>query len=404
VRLRQVLLNLIGNGLKFTNFGGVVVRVRRLGPVSGGQAAIGFEVRDTGIGIAEPDLPRLFQRFSQLPARGARKAVGTGLGLAICHHLVRLLGGEISVTSELGKGSLFSFTLPVVLQPNAARLLDAPLPLRGRRVLVAEPNHVAGGMLAAQLAALGADAIAVDDSSLIGATLSAARARGQPYDALLLAGEFASQLEIDGDLERSAQPFGPLFRVVRTRARGGAHRGEALLLPTGEAALLDALGAPLEVRPPETLPTPAAPAQETPKLRILLAEDNDINQLVAKAMLGSLGHELAIVQNGVEAISAVATGQYDLVLMDMMMPDIDGLTATRAIRKLRGREAGIYIIAVTANADARHRAQCLQAGMNDFLTKPLTRKAINESLARYMRPSSAVADRQNPAGPEKGQI
>ncbi|WP_298285208.1 ATP-binding protein [Acidocella sp.] len=383
VRLRQVLLNLIGNGVKFTNFGGVSVRVRRVGEVSAGRAEIGFEVRDTGIGIPEADQPRLFQRFTQLSARNARKAGGTGLGLAICHQLVRLLGGEIVVSSAPGKGSVFSFSLPVPLQPGAEAVCAAPLPLRGRRVLVAEPNGVAGALLAAQAMALGADALAVDDSSLVGASLGAARARGQPYDALLIAGEFAAQLELDGGLELGGQPFGPGLRVVRTRARGGAHKSEALRLPAGEAALLGALGAPREVRPPEKVSPSASLMPATGRLRILLAEDNEINQVVARAMLGSLGHELAVVQNGVEAISAVATGQYDLVLMDMMMPDIDGLTATRAIRKLRGREAGIYIIAVTANADARHRAQCLQAGMNDFLTKPLTRRALDEALARY---------------------
>ncbi len=404
VRLRQVLLNLIGNGLKFTNFGGVSVRVRRVGEIAGDQAVIGFDVRDTGIGIPEADLTRLFQRFTQLSARGARKAGGTGLGLAICHRLVRLMGGEIKVSSEPGKGTLFSFTLPVALQPGAARLLERPLPLRGRRVLVAAPNNMAADLLAAQVRAMGGDAVAVDDSSLIGASLGAARARGQPYDALLLADEFAAQLEVEGELEANRLPFGPLLRVVRLRARGGAHQGEALQLPASEAALLGALGAPLEVRPPEVLASAPTTAPPSGRLRILLAEDNDINQIVAKAMLGSLGHELAIVQNGVEAISAVATGQYDLVLMDMMMPDIDGLTATRSIRKLRGREAGVYIIAVTANADARHRAQCLQAGMNDFLTKPLTRGVLNEALARYVQFRAEAAGGHNPTGEERGGV
>lgn len=385
VRLRQVLFNLVGNALKFTNSGGVYVTVRGEEEKADGTAAIHFEIRDTGIGIPEADLPRLFQRFSQLHPTGARRDTGTGLGLAICRHLVRLMGGDIQASSVLGRGSAFSFTLRLQLQPGAPAL--SPPPLAGQRVLLAESNQVDQFVLRQQMEALGALVTCVDDPAAIGPALTAARRAGSPFGTLILSRQAAAQLEVDAELEAGGQPFGPL-RVVRTQAGGSPGAGAVLAKPAGETALLAALR-PRLAPAPISAPTPAAQPAPARRLRILLAEDNEINQLVASAMLGSLGHELTIVANGIEAVAAAATGQHDLVLMDMMMPGIDGPTATRAIRKLPGPQAGIYVIALTANAAPEHRALCLAAGMNDFITKPVTRRHLTEALQRYTLWSAA---------------
>jgi signal transduction histidine kinase/CheY-like chemotaxis protein len=382
-RLRQILLNLIGNGLKFTNYGGVYVAVRAE-PESDGSAAITFEVRDTGIGIPEADLPRLFKRFSQLGAKGKRQTSGSGLGLAISHHLVRLLGGEITATSEQGKGSVFSFTLRLPVQPGAAA--PAAPPLAGRRVLVAEANIVDRIVLRRQLEGLGASTAGVAEAEGVGAALADGRRASQPFDTLLLGEGLA------GAYGAASGRHGPV-RIVHCVADAAIPADAvAIIKPATEAALLHALAEAVPARAPEPVSAPAETRAALP-LNILLAEDNEINQIVAQAMLGSLGHALTIVQNGVDAVAAAASGQHDLVLMDMMMPGIDGPTATRAIRKLRGPAAGLYIVALTANASAEHRRQCLEAGMNDFVTKPVTRKSLAETLQRYVQWAAAQPGR-----------
>jgi CheY-like chemotaxis protein len=338
---------------------------------------LGLEVHDTGIGIPAGELPRLFKRFSQLQGSDLRQGGGgSGLGLAISERLVRLMGGNISVQSTLGKGSAFSVMLPVQVQADAPDA--AAVPLAGRHVLVAEPNPVDQYVLRGQLEALGARVLVVGQAEAVAPALNAAWSAGQAYDTLILAQAFAEQL----DINREPQALGPV-RVVRTETQGSA---DMLVKPAGEVALLRAVAAsvplPASLAPPAPVAEPAA--EPSRPLHVLLAEDNEINQLVASAMISSLGHELTLVVNGIEAVSAAATGGYDLVLMDMMMPGIDGPTATRAIRKLRGPAAEVYIIALTANATPEHRARCLQAGMNDFVTKPVTRQRLNEALQRYV--------------------
>jgi len=389
VRLRQILLNLIGNALKFTNYGGVYVTVSPAGPEQDGTLPVRFEIRDTGIGMRQEDLPRLFKRFSQLQPGTARNYGGTGLGLAICHRLVRLMQGSISVQSEPGKGSVFAFTLPLKLQPGA---LPPPCPLTGRHVLIAEQNPVERHVLQRQAEAMGAETMATEQPDAIDALLRQARLEGRAFDTLIISQENATQLGAEAALGEGNNPFGPV-NVIQT-VHDGQHGDWGRLVmakPVTEANLAAALQAawPAPVQPAAAVP---APAQVRHRLHILLAEDNEINQIVASALFSSIGHDITIAQNGAEAIAAAATGQHDLILMDMMMPDIDGPAAARAIRRLRGPQGGIYIVALTASTSAEHRQQCLDAGMNDFITKPVTRKQLAEALDRYFAWAAAQGE------------
>jgi signal transduction histidine kinase/DNA-binding response OmpR family regulator len=376
MRLRQVLLNLLNNALKFTETGGVWIEISSPGPNGEGVADITFAVHDTGIGIAADELPKLFARFSQLPAGEARHYGGSGLGLAICQHLVRLMGGVITVSSVQGKGSVFAFTLPLLCREAAA-----PPPAGGRRILLVEPDPIDRRIIASQLIRLGAVPTIAADAKALAAILN----QGEAFDALILDEATAERLGLAAALRADTATLGrtPVFLTTHTHT---ATEPGARLLPkpiapaTWRAALCPdspapAIGAAIAAAP--------APLRTARPLNILLVEDNEINQIVAAAIVKKLGHEVTTVAGGVAAIAAVAAGAFDVVLMDMMMPEVDGPTASRAIRKLRGPQANIYIIALTANASLEHQRQCTAAGMNDFLTKPVARPRMEEALARY---------------------
>ncbi len=388
MRLRQVLLNLLGNALKFTATGGVWLEVTSPGPNGEGVSDITFAVHDTGIGIARAELPKLFARFSQLPAGEAPQHGGSGLGLAICQHLVRLMGGAISVKSEQGKGSVFAFTLAL-----PTREASSPPPARGRRVLLVEPNPIDRRIIESQLKRLGAVPSIAADVRALAALL---HRPGPAFDALILDEATAAQLGLAAALRKGTGGLGrvPVFFTVGGRPQAEP-TARLLAKPIAPASLRAAIcpdGAAAPAPPASPAPASAAPVVPVPPaaqpegtrpLRILLVEDNEINQIVAAAIVKKLGHEVTTVAGGVPAIAAVAAGAYDVVLMDMMMPDVDGLAAARAIRKLRGPQAGIYIIALTAHASLEHQRQCTAAGMNDFLTKPVARPRMEEALIRY---------------------
>ncbi len=374
MRLRQVLLNLLGNALKFTETGGVWLEITSPGPNGEGVADITFAVHDTGIGIAPEELPKLFARFSQLPAGEAGHFGGSGLGLAICQHLVRLMGGAITVNSVQGKGSVFAFTLPLPTQPAAA-----PPPCSGRRILLVEPNPIDRRIIESQLRRLGAVPTIAADARALAAILS----HSEAFDALILDEATAERLGLAAPLRADAPTLGrtPVFLTTGTHAQ--PEPGTRLLhKPIAPAIWRAALCPDAPAAPaPAIAAAPAPPAARA--LKILLVEDNEINQVVAAAIVKKLGHEVTTVAGGLQAIAAVAAGNFDVVLMDMMMPDVDGPTTARAIRKLRGPQANIYIIALTANASREHQRQCTAAGMNDFLTKPVARPRMEEALVRY---------------------
>jgi two-component system sensor histidine kinase/response regulator len=393
MRLRQVLINLLGNALKFTREGGVWLEIDCAGPADPASDIrdIVFAVKDTGIGIALDELPRLFSRFSQLPAGAAQDRGGSGLGLAICQHLVRLMGGTITVTSTRGQGSVFAFTLPLPVRGQAAPVAA------GRPVLLVEPNAVDRRVIEAQLRRIGAVPTVVADAAQLAKSLCTP---APPFEALILDEATAAQRGLASVLRAGGRL--PVFLTVSARAVGvpDAEPGmrrlpkpidpaalRAYLCPVAGPAAGPAAGPVAGPAATVAFPSPAPPA--APKslgaapLRILLVEDNEINQVVAAAIVRKLGHEVTIVASGVAAIGAIAAGTFDLVLMDMMMPDVDGPTTTRAIRKLRGPQATIYIIALTANASTDHQLQCQAAGMNDFLTKPVARPRLEEAIGRY---------------------
>src|SRR6059036_543300 len=377
-RLRQVLTNLIGNGIKFTQSGEVIVSVAPVG-MRDQQADLRFSVRDSGIGIARDQLATIFEEFTQADASMTRRYGGTGLGLAIARRLVRLMGGELAVVSEVGRGSEFHFAVTLPIEAASPRLAAAPS-LSGRRALVVDDNQANRRLLRDMLAAEGVGVAEAASANAGLEELERATREGAPYELEILD---AQMPERDGFALAAAIRAAPALSATRllmlTSAgqRGDAERCRGLGIqgyltkPVARADLLEAVAVLLAARPapgPDLI-TRHAIAESRPSLRILVAEDNPVNQRVAAAMLLKRGHDVHIVSNGREAVEALRARDYDVVLMDIQMPEMDGFEATAAMRQLPSGRT-LPIIALTADALTGERERCLAQGMTAYLTKP----------------------------------
>ena len=381
-RVRQVLMNLIGNAIKFTEQGEVDVSAAVVG-YHDDRTSVRFRVRDTGIGISDEQLATIFDEFTQADASMTRRYGGTGLGLAISRKLVALMGGQLSVTSEVGRGSEFSFTLRLPVERSAAAATPGrAVSLGGRRLLVVDDNETNRRILRDML---GAEGVAVHEAARADAGLTALRraaAAGTPFDIAILDAqmpdqdgfELAAAVRADPDLAATK-----LLILTSAGQRGDGERCRQmgiqayLTKPIARADLIEAVGTVLLEAPPAgaapALITRHSIAESRHTLRILLAEDNLVNQQVATAMLVKRGHQVDVVGNGREAVDAIGAHDYDLVLMDIQMPEMDGFAATQAIRALpRGRS--LPIIALTAHALSGERERCLERGMTGYLAKP----------------------------------
>jgi signal transduction histidine kinase/DNA-binding response OmpR family regulator len=407
-RLRQVLTNLLGNAIKFTEHGEVALRVEPAGERDG-RALIRFEVADTGIGIPAEARGRLFQPFSQADTSTTRRYGGTGLGLVICRRLVELMGGEIGFESEVGKGSVFHFTVPLEPRPGSggeARTLAAPGTVR---VLCVDDNATNRLIIERLGRSWGLD---VESAGTGGEAL--ARLRSGRDDQRLHRIVIADLLmpEMDGiELTRriKADPdLADVGVVVLTSLgmrddleRAKAAGADGCLTKPARATLLHAtlraLLTPDEAPPPmPAAPEPAPPAARAQPLaerglRVLLVEDNQVNQAIASRQLQRLGLEVDIAGDGRAAVEAIATKAYRLVFMDCQMPIMSGYEATAEIRR---REAGtgrhIPVIAMTANAMAGDREECLRAGMDDYVAKPVKLDALRTIVERWAGAGAAA--------------
>jgi PAS domain S-box-containing protein len=386
-RLRQVLMNLVGNAVKFTEAGEVVVTVVRLPTVEAERVQLQVTVRDTGPGIPTERRHRLFQSFSQVDTSTTRRCGGTGLGLAISQRLCELMGGTIWVDSTVGLGSTFHFTctLQATTEPTTPERGAECTVLAGKRVLVVDDNPTNRRILCLQLEKWDLHTTAVASGREALDRLSGA----WPVDLAI----FDLQMpDLDGlalteavRRQRSPRelPIVLLTSVGRREPTAAALGIAAVLVkPVKQSQLLDvvltALSAP---RPQPGVPAVADPptVPTSAPLRILLAEDNAVNQKVAVEMLVRLGYRADTVANGAEALAAVQHVQYDVILMDVQMPEMDGLEATRAIRQLPMLRQP-RIVAMTANAMKGDRERCLNAGMNDYVSKPIKRAELARAL------------------------
>jgi PAS domain S-box-containing protein len=416
-RLRQVLLNLLSNAVKFTEQGEVVLSVTAGAPAHpGGPRELTFAVRDTGIGIPADRLGRLFQSFSQVDASTTRRYGGTGLGLAISQRLAELMGGRIGVTSEVGVGSEFRFTIraPEAQAPLPSRrdLSGVQPSLRGKRVLVVDDNATNRRILTSYLATWGMPA----------------RAAGSPHEALAwVQAEERFDVAIL-DMHMPEMDGTALARALRALPAGGAvplvlftslGRREALAgtdlfaaylhKPVKPSQLFDALASVLAEQPVHVAPRAAPRSGLDPDLarrhplRILLAEDNVVNQKLALRLLGQMGYRADLAANGLEALEAVTRQPYDVVLMDVQMPEMDGLEASREIVRRWPAGRRPRIIAMTANAMQEDRELCAAAGMDDYVAKPIRVEELVGALERS-RPRRETSGAAPVAAPRRDEV
>ncbi len=395
-RLRQILVNLVNNAVKFTPAGGVSIAVRRLPPAAVSETSpasltLEFTVTDTGIGIPPDRLNRLFKPFSQVDSSTTRKFGGTGLGLAICHRLTTLMGGDIRVTSVPGEGSSFIFTvlteaMPV---PPGWGLPEAPARLNYGPVLCLDENPVALRRLQSFLHSWGARPLAVTNAAQIEEALAA----DIPPVALILDHKLISQESMSTIRAQLIASDLPILLLTQPGLNGS--QLEAFAGRRATATATKPLRTPSLVRglqslfgaTPESIPPFASAAAERLlaheiPLDILLAEDNPVNQKVALRYLERLGYRADFVSNGLEALNTLEARSYHLVLMDLQMPEMDGLEASRQIRARLPASRQPKIIALTANALQGDRELCLDAGMDDYITKPVKLPEIADAIRR----------------------
>jgi CheY-like chemotaxis protein len=393
-------LNLISNAVKFTRGGYVLVEARAAAG-AGETALVRLSVTDSGIGIDEARLPALFEEFTQADGSTTRKYGGTGLGLAISKRLVELMGGEIAARSTPGVGSTFLVDLPIGVAHDGAPRPDAAIGKRfeSLRSLLIDERDESRAVVAELLESWGMEVTSVASLEAAGRARAEAEAGGHPYDLALARplGDGDPRIEL---ATVRLVVYGPRGERSRWRRDGVPF----VMLPVAPARLLDAIHAALPggggARPHveelgDAVDTvrvrPADPQPPGDGARVLVAEDNPVNQKVAVRLLERLGYQADVVANGREAVEAVRQVRYDVVLMDCQMPEMDGFEATQAIRQIDAVR-DIPILAVTANAFEEDRERCLAAGMNDYIAKPITLETLSAMMAQWVAVRDAPPD------------
>ena len=408
-RLRQVLINLAANAVKFTAAGEVVIRARVRGAT--GQRVVEYAVTDTGIGIDDRDRDRLFEPFSQADASTTRRFGGTGLGLAICRRLVTAMHGELRVESRIGAGSTFSFAVPLVPAALAARDRSRDVGLQGMRVLVVDDNATNRLVLHDQLRAWKVGCDLAGDAASGWQLVRDSVPSGRPYDVVLLdlcmPGVDGLQLatQISSDPATSQVPTVLLtsagtLDLARLHASGvsGSIHKPVRYYELHDTLMQVAAGEPVRGADPQApvheAPGLQAPGHQAPVItpsiaRVLVVEDNTVNQMVAEGVLRSLGYDVDIAGNGLRALEALGARDYAAVLMDCHMPEMDGFEATAELRRREGEARHTPVIAMTAGVLAEDRQRCAQAGMDDFVAKPIDVQRLSHALTRWIATSPA---------------
>jgi signal transduction histidine kinase/CheY-like chemotaxis protein len=445
-RIRQILLNLVGNALKFTELGHVLLAVGH-GGMAGDRVRVELAVEDTGIGIPEESLPVIFDRFTRVNSIESRRAGGTGLGLAISRQIVELMGGKISVSSELGKGSTFTFVLPLTADQNPSIEALPSANLAGARIAIIDDSAVNRRVLVELLQGWNARVSAFPNAYAALAGLRDAQARGEPFDIAVID---SSMPDMDG-AELGAEIHGDpmladLSMVLLTSnpRHGDARRYQDLgfvgylTKPAKRNVLLETLrtvlgskraGVPVplvtrhrvaESQAIRRIATPDAVAAMLPELesqavpepvpepmlasevsdavtravasptRVLLVDDTQVNRRLASKMLEKLGVTVDVAANGLEAVAKAEAQRYALILMDCQMPEMDGYEATQRIREREGEQRHTPIVAMTASAMPEDRKRCLDAGMDDYISKPVRQDTLRSAVSRWLvRPESS---------------
>ena len=416
-RIRQVLINLVGNAIKFTERGEVAIEVRAL-EAAGDNVLLCFEVQDTGIGIPVNAQQRIFEPFFQADSSTTRKYGGTGLGLAICRQLVEFMSGEINVESKPGKGSRFWFKVPLEQTAQFSDRSEAShTSVAGLRVLIVDDSAVNRRFLEQTLSAWGMYHQSAADGWQALEILRTAAVQGRPFELAIIDELMPGLKGTDLVRQLAKDPAIAQVKVVMMTNRQLREGDEPTLTPIAgcvakpvrHSRLYDCIATiikqPKENAAPKLLPAGKGIAGIHLGSHILVVEDNRANQQVAIGMLQRLGCRVEVAVSGREALEAVIRGPYDLVLMDCQMPHMDGYEATRQIRALEAGHSPIPIIAMTANVQEGDSERCLAAGMDDYLSKPLRLKVLQEKLQRWLAPrrlkaATSMACIDNDAGTE----
>ncbi|NND98033.1 MAG: PAS domain-containing protein [Pirellulaceae bacterium] len=415
-RLRQIIINLVGNAIKFTTKGEVVVEVE-LQTAIDDEYRLSVCVRDTGIGIPKEKCESIFREFEQADASTTRQFGGTGLGLTISSRLVSMMGGTIWVDSDLGQGSRFYFTAMMGVAPDDVQESKSRgvVIVGGTHVLIVDDNETNRFILKEMLSSWGMQAVLAESVDEAIAEIEFAENEGKPFGLVVtdvnMPGQdgfdFVQRLRQDALIENA-----PVIMLTSGGRLGDKDRrlelgiADRLMKPVKQSELFDSIVRALGVNGPEDHEVPRSDTDfDLGKLKILLAEDNLVNQKLAVGLLSQFGHDVMIANNGEEAVDALGKDSYDVVLMDVQMPIMDGIEATRTIRKAEETTGQhVPIIAMTANAMKGDREQCLEAGMDDYVPKPIRRELLFEALAGLLQNTQSPNDPPQPKVPESTSL